>query len=131
MRVIVTDTIGDLVKDMAAIPPKAARDMMACVRDGARAGNEIAKESAKRTAGAHGKHYHKAFTVSAGRGFRGFGAAVYSAEYGPDASKRQGGMSFERGSRNQPPHLDLAKSADVIGPIFAREVSQLPARWFW
>ena len=33
---------GDLVSDLAAIPPKAAKDMMGCVRDGARAGNEIA-----------------------------------------------------------------------------------------
>jgi hypothetical protein len=27
----------------------------------------------------------------------------------------QGGMSFEFGSRNQPPHLDLNRSADIIG----------------
>lgn len=131
MRVIVTDTIGDLVSDLAAIPPKAAKDMMGCVRDGARAGNEIAKTSAKRTAGEHGKHYHRAFSSDVRRPFFGFGAAVYSAEYGPDAAKRQGAMSFERGSRNQPPHLDLAKSADVIGPIFAREVRKLPDGWFW
>ena len=33
-----------------------------------------------------------------------------------DVAKPQGDMSFERGSRNQPPHLDLNRSADVIGP---------------
>jgi hypothetical protein len=40
-------------------------------------------------------------------------------------------MSFEFGSRNQPPHLDLAKSADLAGPMFARDVAKVAARWFW
>jgi hypothetical protein len=40
-------------------------------------------------------------------------------------------MSFEGGSRNQPPHNDLAKSADIMGPKLELKVNLLPDRWFW
>jgi hypothetical protein len=121
--------ITDLANDMLGIVKKVPKDMIATVKDGARAGNLLAKDFARESAGAHGKHYHKAFT-SEYRG-RGLFGSTYSAEYGPDAGRPQGGMSFEFGSRNQKPHLDLARSADIIGPSFAQEVRQLPDRWFW
>ena len=122
--------IVDLAKDMAAIAVRARPDMRDVVQDGLRAGNMLAKDSAKRTAGEHGKHYHKAFSWEMHSGFGLFGNVI-SGEYGPDANKPQGGMSFEFGSRNQPPHLDLAKSADIIGGSFAQEVRALPDKWFW
>lgn len=122
-------TINDLASDLRRIPDIARRDMRAVVREAAIVGNTVAKDNARRTAGAHGKHYPKAFTWE----MRGslFGGAGFVAEYGPDANRPQGGMSFEEGSRNQPPHHDLAKSADLIGPSFAQEVRQRMGGWFW
>lgn len=124
-------SIGDLADDLAAIRVRASKDMRATVREGIRAGNTLAKQNAERTSGEHGIHYPKAFSTEMRPTFIGFDATIHSGEYGPDISKPQGGMSFELGSRNQKPHLDLAKSADIIGGSFAQEVRALPDRWFW
>lgn len=123
MRVTVVHTLRDFEADQTAVARKAARDMRDVVRDNLKAGNALAKASAKRTAGDHGKHYHKAF------GWEMTGPT--EGEYGPDSTMPQGDMSFERGSRNQPPHLDIAKSADAIRLKFASDAARLPARWFW
>ena len=93
-------------------------------------GNAVAKNTGRRTAGRRGKVYPRACTWEASS-FAGFGGAAYSAEYGPDSARPQGGMSFEFGSRNQPPHLDLAKSADLIGPVMAKEAGDMIDGWFW
>lgn len=130
MRVKVTSGIDDLASDMAAIPPKARIEMRDTVRDGIRAGNTLARDNARRSAGAHGKHYPRAFTSEMHAGLGLFGNTI-SGEYGPDIARPQGGMSFEFGSRNQKPHLDLSRSADVIGPSFGQEVGQLVDRLFW
>lgn len=123
MRVRVIGGVGDLAADLRKIPVVAARDMADAVKSNAQSGQRLARGFARESAGAHGKHYHKAITAEA--------RSPFSWEYGPDAGMPQGGMSFEFGSRNQPPHLDLARSADVVAPRFARDVSKLPDRWFW
>lgn len=125
------DTIGDLEDDLRHIARTARRDMRGVVSEGIKVGNQVAKDYARQSAGRHGKLYHRAFSAEMGRTFEGFGAAIIHGEYGPDISRPQGGMEFEQGSRNQPPHNDLAKSADLIGPSFAGEVGRLPERWFW
>lgn len=123
MRIKVTHSLDDLADDLETIVRRAPRDMAKVVREGIRAGNMVARDFARESAGAHGKHYHRAFSAEmTGR---------TTGEYGPDAAMPQGGMSFEHGSRNQPPHLDLARSADLIGPSFAQEVRKLPDDWFW
>lgn len=126
----VVSGVGDLARDMKAIAVRVKPDMRAVVRDGIRVGREIAKANAKRTAGAHGKHYPKSITAEMHNSLGLFGNTI-SGEYGPDSSKPQGGMSFEHGSRNQPPHLDLAKSADRVGPSFVRSVDDQVGEWFW
>lgn len=123
MRVTVVHGIDDLARDAARIPAKARRDMTRVVTKRAKKGNRLAKAFARESAGAHGVHYHKAFDAEA--------LTPLSWEYGPDAGMPQGGMSFEYGSRNQPPHLDLNRSADIVGPAFAKDVHDLPDRWFW
>lgn len=128
MRVHVVHGIDDLAGDMRRIAVGARRDMIGVVREGIRVGNVVARDNARRSAGRHGKHYPKAFT-SEMRLYGGLGLIV--GEYGPDASRPQGGMSFEYGSRNQKPHLDLARSADLMGPVFAGEVRRTAAGWFW
>lgn len=130
MHLKVTSGIDDLASDMAAIPAKAKTEMRGVVRDGIRAGNLLAKDFATKSAGKHGRRYPKTFTVEMNSGGGLFGNVI-SGEYGPDSAYPQGGMSFERGSRNQRPHLDLARSADIIGPSFGQEVGRMVDRLFW
>lgn len=119
----VTDTIGDLESDMRKITTGARRQFAEVVKKDARTGNAIAKSLARFSAGAHGKHYPNAFTVER--------LSALSYEYGPEAARPQGGMSFEYGSRNQPPHLDLNKSADLIGPQLAKDAGKVLDGLFW
>lgn len=130
MRAHVTHGIDDLASDLADIAARVKPDMRGVVRDGIRVGADLAKANAKRTAGSHGKHYPKSISSEMDSDLGLFGNTI-SGEYGPDAARPQGGMSFEFGSRNQPPHLDLARSADIVGPAFARSVRDQIDEWFW
>lgn len=125
-------SIGRLAADMADIPPRAAKDMRETVRDGIRVGNSLAKDFARDTSGRHAKKYPGTFTSSMNRTLVFGGVNVFSGEYGPQA-RGQGLLApiLENGSRNSPPHFNLARSADMIGPAFAGEVRRLPDRWFW
>lgn len=123
MNVRVTHSIDDLADDLRNIAVQAPARFSQTVRRNAEQGNRLAQANARRTAGSHGKHYPNAFTFE----MRG----LLSAEYGPDAARPQGGMSFEFGSRNQPPHLDLAKSADVQGPQYGKDILDDVDRLFW
>ena len=123
MRIRVTDDIEGLAVDLTAISIEAPKDMADTVRQNADAGARYAQGFAKQSAGKHGKLYPR--TITAER------TSVFAWEFGPDSAMPQGGMSFEHGSRNQPPHLDLAKAADIVAPRFARDVENLPDRWFW
>lgn len=127
---VTRNTLDGLERDLKQIPARSVRDMKSCVREAAITGNTVAKDNARVTARRHGKLYPRAFTWETGGGFA-FGGATFTATYGPDANRPQGGMSFENGSRKQPPHRDLARSADLMGPVFAHEVRQLPDKWFW
>lgn len=113
--------IGALAADFAELPPRAARDMAELVRDNARAGARKAQAIAKGSAGSHGKHYPKSIDAES--------LTPLMWEYGPDAGMRQGGMSFEEGSRNQPPHNDIAKSYRAQQPYFRGRARRLPERW--
>lgn len=123
MGVKVFHTMGDLHRDMQVIAKTTKPRMAKVVASNARHGNRLAKASAKVTAGAHGKLYHKAFRADR--------VTALEWHYGPESSMPQGDMSFERGSRNQPPHLDLLKSTDTIGPKYARDIDKLMGRVFW
>jgi hypothetical protein len=117
-------TLADLEADLRFIAvefkPRVAKPVAEVARDG----NRTAKRFAKRSAGTHGKHYPNAMTVER--------HGPLSYEYGPDAAMPQGGMSFEHGSRNQPPHLDLAKSADLHGAAeLSRKVDRVLDGLFW
>lgn len=135
MRISVTHTLRDFEDDQTDVAKRADRDMKAVVREGARAGNEIAKDYAREKNGprSHAKYYPGTFAATGARVFRGFGGAAYQAEYGPLA-KGQGILApiLENGDRSEnAPQMNLARSADRIGPSFAQEVRQMSARWFW
>jgi hypothetical protein len=123
MHIKVTHDIDDLASDMAAIPARAIRGGNKVVRTNIREGNKIGKAFAKESAGSHGKLYHLAWSSEMTGALQG--------EYGPDAAMPQGGMSFEGGSINQPPHLDAARSADIIGPKFAKDAGEMVDGLFW
>jgi len=130
VRIRERDTLDLLEAEILDIVKRAPGDMRGVVRDGIKAGNLLAQDYARVSAGKHGKLYPRAFSAEMKGSFAGFGALIHSGEYGPDIAKKQGGMSFERGSRNQKPHLDLARSADRIAPSFQMEVGRLPDKWF-
>lgn len=109
-----SSNIRDLATDYIAVPNRATRRVAEVVGDEAKRGNRIAQTFARESAGEHGKHYHRAFEAER--------LALMAWAYGPNAAMRQGGMSFEWGSRNQPPHLDLNRSADIIGPTLASKI---------
>lgn len=131
MRVRVEHTIHGLGRDMARIPPTMYREGRGVVTRAARDGGLTARRISKWTAGSHGKHYPKAITWDRAKAFSGFGGGDIVAEYGPDSSRPQGGMSFEEGSRNQPPHRDLEQSLDIIRPKFHRDVHSMVGNLFW
>lgn len=119
MRIKVTHDIGDLADDLAAIPRVAIVDMSDTVRKNVDGGLRYAKGFARASSGPHGLNYFKRLTSDM--------HGPLSGEYGP----HDGGTPVGAGWRHGPPNTDLARSADLIGPKFARDVSQLPDRWFW
>ena len=132
----VTHGLDDLEADMRYIARTAPKDCRDTVRDGIRAGNELAKDSAKRNNGPPHKSaswkYPGTFSAEMHVGAGLFGN-TYSGEYGP-RHEGQGMLApiLENGSRKgNAAQLNLAKSADVIGPAFAQEVRRLVDRWFW
>lgn len=130
MRIKVTHHLDDLASDFRKIPRKASADARAAVRHGAMTGNLVAKDHARGTEGTHGKHYHRAFTWDQPRGSL-FGGAGWSAQYGPISGRPQGGMSFEEGSRNQPPHGDLEASRATAAGVLAQDIRRAMNDWFW
>lgn len=84
------------------------RQVIAHVDNTARQITALARAHAKETAGRHGRYYPLSIGWDRTLSFGSIGA-----EIGPDASMRQGGMSFEYGSTRQPAHLDVNRAADV------------------
>ena len=131
-RVTVRHNIGRLAADMADIPARASVDMRATVHEAGRIGNGLAKDFARESSGTHARKYPGTFSSEMHKTFRGFGSQIFAAEYGPRATG-QGLLApiLENGSRNNSPHFNLTRSADIIGPALAGEVRRLPDRWFW
>jgi hypothetical protein len=86
---------------------KDPSSLRSAIREEAKAIQRTWRDDARVKAGAHGKHYPNSITFET----RTEGVLHVVAEVGPDPSKKQGGMSFEFGSRNQPPHLSGQKAA--------------------
>ncbi|HET7689331.1 MAG TPA: hypothetical protein VFK41_03065 [Nocardioidaceae bacterium] len=131
MRVKVRHRIDRLAAKYERAAAEAPAAFQRIVHDNAKDGRDIAKTFARESAGDHGKLYHRAITLGRAEtsGFEPvFASPGLAWEFGPEADRPQGGMSFEWGSRNQKPHLDLNRAADVVGPEMGRDVVRLAAR---
>lgn len=80
------------------------------------------RDRAKRSAGAHGRHYPYSIRYDTRET-----ASGSSAEIGPDSSKSQGSMGrgFEFGSIRQPPHLDFLAAAMSEEPRFVKSLADI------
>jgi hypothetical protein len=119
MRVHVEHTLGDLVRDLAAIKPKFDTQAPAVVERNAKKGNSIAQRIARERSGRHGSNYYKRLSAEV--------TGPLTAEYGPHDGGTPVGAGFRHGGVN----MDLPNSADIIGPEFADQVGDLAERLFW
>lgn len=124
------DTLDFLVADLLQIKEKARPAMRNCVRDGIHAGNRLAQDYARDTSGTHAKKYPGTFTAEM-RSNLGLFGNVISGEYGP-SHRGQGELAriLERGTQNNPSHLNLIRSADRIAASFRLEVGRIPDELF-
>lgn len=134
MRVKVRHRIDRLEADYRSIPVQAGGALAKAVRTNAHDGRDLARTLARESAGTHGKHYYKSITAESHGALSNIATRnpVYEWEYGPDPALPQGGMKFEFGEgRQTKPHLDLARSADVLEASLARDVRRVLSRLRW
>jgi len=127
MRVSVRSTIGDLADDRRDKSRAFPKRLAETVRHNAHEGNRLARGFASEQHTMFGDEdieYPPSFTVERkGR---------FEYEYGPDAAIGDGSQAsgYEFGSINSPPHFDLARSVDVIGPEYVNDIEDL-LRWMF
>lgn len=121
MGIRVIHDIDDLASDLAGIATRAPKDMRKVVREGIKIGNQVARKSAKASAGPHGKNYYKRISAEMTGPLQG--------EFGPHGDVS--GNAVGAGWRHGGPNTDLPRAADVVGPAFAKKVARLPDGWFW
>lgn len=105
-----------LSRDLSKIGATATASMFGVFKE---AGDDLKnawRENARATSGVHGKHYPDSITADMKV------STNIEVEVGPDPRLRQGGMSFEYGSVNQPPHLDGQRAADTVIPLIDRRI---------
>jgi hypothetical protein len=126
----VQHTIGDLAADLSRIPVTFNAKAPKVVAKVAREGNRIAKGFAQDQHTMNSSidvPYHKSFTAEQ------LGPTLW--EYGPidDGIKHGGSQAtgYEFGSRNQPAHLDLARSRDIVSYRLGEAAESLIDRLFW
>lgn len=105
-----------LSRDLGKIGAKATSVMYGVLREGATDVRDTWKRNARLTSGEHGKRYPDSITMDARVG------TSIGFEIGPDPRLPQGGMSFENGSVNQPPHLDGLRAVEEVGPRVHRRI---------
>lgn len=115
MIIFDTHELSALAVDLGKVSAGTTVKMAEVFRE---AGRDLTKQwaaNARATSGTHGKYYPDSIDSEMQI------STDIVVEVGPNPAKKQGGMSFEYGSVNQPPHLDGQKAADA-------EVPKLEAR---
>ena len=113
--------LGALARDFGKISATATRTLIPVFKE---AGDQLVKTwaaNARETSGVHGRHYPDSIDSEMQI------STDIVIEVGPNPAKPQGGMSFEYGSVNQPPHLDGQKAADVEIPRIDRRIDTVLA----
>lgn len=105
-----------LSRDLGKLGAKSGVAMYGVFKEGGKDLEKTWKRNAKATAGEHGKRYPDSITTDMRVGLN------IEVEVGPDPQRPQGGMSFEDGSVNQPPHLDGQFAADEVIPRIDRRI---------
>lgn len=118
MGIRVIHSIGDLADDLRTIAVTTKPRMVGVVRDNVKLGERTAQRLAKESSGPHGLNYWKRITSELTGDLEG--------EYGPHA----GGLPVGGGWRHGE-NTDLARSTDVIGPAFAKDVHDEVDDLFW
>ncbi|MFI9846510.1 hypothetical protein ACIHFD_56475 [Nonomuraea sp. NPDC051941] len=111
------DRLADDLHQAATELPRKARDI---VQANALQLRNQWRDNARATGRRHAVHYVKAITHEEIPDPNGITYGV-----GPDTSMKQGDMSFEYGSSNQPPHLDGTRAAILLEPRFVKDVEAL------
>lgn len=97
-----------LAGDLAEVGAKAVPAVRAGMQSAGEMFAETWASNARATSGEHGVHYPASITAELV-----FDLGGVSVDVGPESGRPQGGMSFEFGSQNQPPHLDGLRA---LGP---------------
>lgn len=119
-----TSEVKELARDLGRVPNRVNDGLRDAVDESSDELLKLAKANARESSGAHGPHYPRAFS-------RDILAGGFVAEVGPGGGGRQARMSFEYGSRNQPPHLDLNRATDAIEEPYYRRIDQAVAKALW
>lgn len=111
--------LHELEADLIHAAAEALPAVTAVVKHSSEELRDTWRDTARVTAGRHGKLYPRSITYETR-----MSAGSILGEVGPDSSKPQGGMGrgFEYGSVHQPPHLDGTKATDAIEPKFLSEI---------
>lgn len=117
----VTHTIDDLEADCREVATTTKARMARVVKRNVEQGNVLARKYARGASGPHGLNYYKRITSEM--------TGPLSGEYGPTGEVA--GNAVGAGWRHGPPNTDLEKSLDIIGPRFARDVSNVADDLFW
>jgi hypothetical protein len=105
-----------LSRDLGKIGGKAGVAMYGVFKEAGHDLESTWQRNARATSGVHGKRYPDSITTD--MRIRPY----IEVEVGPDPALPQGGMSFEDGSVNQPPHLDGQRAADEVEPRLDRRI---------
>lgn len=103
MAITVTSNATSIAVDLGNTSARTTRRLAAVIADEGTKLRDEWRSNAEATSGAHGKHYPASIQAH---------TRFLEAEIYPDESMAQGGMSFEFGSRNQPPHLGGQRALD-------------------
>lgn len=104
-----------LAGDLAEVGAKSIPALRSGMQGAGEAFVEVWKGNARATSGQHGVHYPDSITAELVLDLGGV-----SVDVGPESGKPQGGMSFEYGSQNQPPHLDGLRAMVQVEPQVER-----------
>lgn len=117
MSIRVEHSLDDLARDLRTIATTTKARMVGIVRDNVAFGERTAQRFAKESSGSHGLNYFKRIT--------GEMTGELEGEYGPHTGNMIGG-GWRHGE-----NTDLARSTDVVGPKFAKDVHDEVDDLFW